>query len=39
MEEEYKTTLNFYKEEKIKTINELKNFKGSINEKKSFTKY
>ncbi len=35
MEEEYQTTLNIYKEEKIKTINELKNFKGSIIERKN----
>ena len=36
MEEEYKKTLNIYKEEKIKTINELNNFKGTLNEKKIF---
>ncbi len=35
MEDEYQTTLNIYKEEKIKTINELKNFKGSIIERKN----
>ena len=36
MEEEYKTILNIYKEEKI--IDELKNFKGSLNDKKIFQK-
>ena len=35
MEEEYKKLLNFYKEEKIKIIDELKNFKGSLNDKKN----
>ena len=34
MQEEYKTTLNIYKEEKIKIIDEQKNFKGSISDKK-----
>ena len=35
MEEEYKTILNIYKEEKIKIIDELKNIKGSLNDKKN----
>ena len=35
MEEEYKTILNIYKEENIKIIDELKNFKGSLNDKKN----
>ena len=35
MQEEYKTTLNIYKQEKIKIIDELKNFNGPINYKKN----
>ena len=37
MQEEYKT-LNIYKQEKIKIIDELKNFNGTVNDKKIFYK-